>query len=390
MSGAGGQEGHDGSSVSDDDWDRFLRESVEGTAADAPVEPSARAREVTRRLRENPEPPPGWRTYSPGESRLGAGPRTGPRARRRTAWYVIGIVVTLALLAVAIFPQQVTDLFGGGGQENKTPLAAETGAPTGAPGSSSGLRGTLDDPFRGSPAARWADGAAGITVPAGRATGWMDAAQVDRALRQSRDFLVGAGLDPRVLRGERPAEAIALLNPHQKDIQEYLRTALSPAAPPTADTDPLLLFSRFRPGQAQLVGDTVKTRGRLSFREGKRGAVEVTADVTFVYPVTPAAVEGDPDAEVIRTIVRRVLVMSWDDPSRVTTEPGTMSLVSYALDMTNGGCGEPTGYFVPPFGTGDARPADGGPRIDPYDRSRPVESGDGTTADEDCATATRS
>ncbi|MEU5158778.1 hypothetical protein AB0G74_04100 [Streptomyces sp. NPDC020875] len=388
MSGAGGREGHDGSSVSDDEWDRFLRESVEGTAADAPVEPSARAREVTRRLRENPEPPPGWRTYSPaGSSAFRDGSRTGPRAGKRTVWYVIGVVVTLALLAVAIFPQQVTDLFGGGGgQDDRTPLAAESGAPTGAPGAASGLRGTLDDPFRGSPAARWADGAAGITVPAARATGWMDAARVDRALRQSRDFLVASGLDSRVLRGERPAGAIALLNPHQKDVQQYLRTALSPAAKPTAETDPLLLFSRFRPGQAQLVGDAVKTRGRLDFREGKRGAVEVTADVTFVYPVTPAAAEGDPDAEVIRTIVRRVLVMSWDDPSRVTTEPGTMSLVSYALDMTNGGCGEPTGYFTPPFGTADARPADGGQRIDPYDRSRPIANGDG----DDCATATRS
>lgn len=388
MSGAGGREGHDGSSVSDDEWDRFLRESVEGTAADAPVEPSARAREVTRRLRENPEPPPGWRTYSPaGSSAFRAGSRTGPRAGKRTVWYVIGVVVTLALLAVAIFPQQVTDLFGGGGgQDDRTPLAAESGAPTGAPGAASGLRGTLDDPFRGSPAARWADGAAGITVPAARATGWMDAAQVDRALRQSRDFLVASGLDSRVLRGERPAGAIALLNPHQKDVQQYLRTALAPAAKPTAETDPLLLFSRFRPGQAQLVGDAVKTRGRLDFREGKRGAVEVTADVTFVYPVTPAAAEGDPDAEVIRTIVRRVLVMSWDDPSRVTTEPGTMSLVSYALDMTNGGCGEPTGYFTPPFGTFDARPADAGSRIDPYDRSRPIANSDG----DDCATATRS
>ncbi|ROQ81766.1 hypothetical protein EDD95_1360 [Streptomyces sp. CEV 2-1] len=374
MSGAGG---HDGSSVSEEEWERFLRESVTG-AAGAPVEPSARAREVERRLRERPGPPEGWRTYSPA------------RPRRRTGWYLTGLVTAAALLVVALFPQQVVGWFGGkdGGQDG-APLAAESDSPRKAPGAGPDLRPTLAEPFRGSPAARWADGAAGITVPPAGATGWMDAAQVERALRQSRDFLVAAGLNSRVLRGERPAKAIALLNPHQTDVQEYLRTALSSTAP-TDKTDPLLLFSRFRPGQSRLVGDVVRTRGRLTYREGKRGAVEVTADVTFVYPVTPAGDSGQ-DAEVVRTIVRREVVMSWDDPAEVITEPGTMSLVSYALDTTNGGCSAPTGYFVPPFGAADEQSADEAHHVDPYDRSKPIGMGDGTAATGDsCATATRS
>ncbi|MET9773329.1 hypothetical protein ABZ023_03550 [Streptomyces sp. NPDC006367] len=361
----------------DEEWERFLRESMTG-AAGAPVEPSARAREVERRLRGRSGQPEGWRTYSPA------------RPRRRTGRYVTGLVVVVALLVVGLFPQQVAGWFGGDdGGQGGAPMAAESEAPREAPGAEPGLRPTPAEPFRGSPAARWADGAAGITVPPARATGWMDAAQVERALRQSRDFLVAAGLDPGVLRGERPVKAIALLNPHQKDVQEYLRTALS-SKTPTAKTDPLLLFSRFRPEQARLVGDVVKTRGRLTYREGKRGAVEVTADVTFVYPVSPAGDDG-PDAEVVRTIVRREVVMSWDDPDKVITEPGTMSLVSYALDMTNGGCSAPTGYFVPPFGTAGEQPADRDRRIDPYDRSEPLDASGGTAAtDDDCATATRS
>ncbi|MER6844941.1 hypothetical protein [Streptomyces platensis] len=357
--------------MSDEEWERFLRESVAG-AADAPVEPSARAREVERRLREHSGQPAGWRTYAPA------------RPRRRTGRYVTGLAVAVVLLVVGLFPERVVGWFGG---SDGAPLAAESKAPRAAPGAEPHLRPTLAEPFRGSPAVRWADGAAGITVPAAEATGWMDAAQVERALRQSRDFLVAAGLDSRVLRGARPAKAIALLNPHQKDVQEYLRTALSSTAP-SPDTNPLLLFSRFRTEQARLVGDVVKTRGRLAYREGKRGAVEVTADVTFVYPVTPAADGGD--AEVIRTIVRRKVVMNWDDPAKVITEPGTMSLVSYALDMTNGGCSAPTGYFVPPFGTADEQPADAH-RVDPYDRSRPIDTSNGTTApDNGCATAIRS
>jgi len=56
--------GPDGSSRSDEEWERFLRESVAG-AADAPKEPSARARDVAKRLRAEPGDPEGWRGYSP-------------------------------------------------------------------------------------------------------------------------------------------------------------------------------------------------------------------------------------------------------------------------------------------------------------------------------------
>ncbi|GHE43417.1 hypothetical protein GCM10018785_11190 [Streptomyces longispororuber] len=372
--------GQDEASVSDEEWERFLRESVTG-AADAPVEPSARARAVQRRLRESPGQPEGWRTYTPA-----------PR-RRRTGWYAAGSVAAVALLAVALFPQEVVGWFGGGdgdgGRAGGT-VAAETERPREAPAAEPALRPTLAEPFRGSPAARWADGAAGITVPKAKATGWMDAAQVERALRRSKQFMVASGLDTRVLRGERPARAIALLNPHQKDVQRYLRAALSSKAP-TAENDPLLLFSRFRPERARPAGDVVRTRGRLTYREGKRGAVEVTADVTFVYPLTPAAGDGGRDAEVVRTVVRREVVMSWDDPAKVVTEPGTASLVSYALDMTNGGCSGPTGFFEPPFGTAGEQRADAARRVDPYDRSEPVDRSGGTASrGDDCATATRS
>ncbi|MFH8253476.1 hypothetical protein [Streptomyces roseolus] len=365
--------------MSDEEWERFLRDAEAG-AGSAPVEPSARARETERRLRDGAGRPEGWRTYTPAS----------PRPRSRTGWYVAGFVAAVALLAVALFPQQIVGWSGGDGGQDATPLAAETGPPQEAPEAGPGRRATLAEPFRGSPAARWADGAAGITVPEAKATGWMDAAQVEQALGRSRDFLVAAGLDPRVLRGARPTEAITLLNPHQKDVQQYLRAALS-AGTPTPDTDPLLLFSRFRPERTRLVGDVVKTRGRLTYREGKRGAVEVTADVTFVYPVTPA----DGDGEVIRTIVRRQIVMSWDDPDKVATAPGTMTLLSYALDMTNGGCDAPTGYFVPPFGRAAADDEEGATdasrQVDPYDRTEPLDLSGGTgTAGDGCATATRS
>ncbi|NEB75426.1 hypothetical protein G3I40_09340, partial [Streptomyces sp. SID14478] len=81
---AGGD--RDESAISDDEWERFQRESAEGVR-EAPKEPSARARMVTRRLREEAAPPPGWRTHHP------------PRQRRR--WYAVGLVAALALLVAA-------------------------------------------------------------------------------------------------------------------------------------------------------------------------------------------------------------------------------------------------------------------------------------------------
>lgn len=244
---------------------------------------------------------------------------------------------------------------------------------------------TLDEPFKGSPAERWDSGTAGITVPVAKATGWMSEAQVKDALDSSRDFLAASSLDPAVLRGGQPAEAIALINPHQKDVQDFLATAFRA---PSEENDPLLLFSRFDKEHTRVVGDVVKTRGRISYQEGERGALQVSADVTYVYPVTRAAADSGGDDEVARVIVRRETVLNWDDPAKVITERGSFSLVSYKVHMTNGGCGDPTGYLVPEYGAEQAADADG-PAIDPYDRSGPVTEGT-AGADGECGAATRS
>ncbi len=149
-----------------------------------------------------------------------------------------------------------------------------------------------------------------------------------------------------------------------------------------------MLFSRFDEAHVRLVGDVVKTRGRITYREGERGALQVTADVTYVYPVARAAADSD---EVARTIVRREVVLNWDDPAKVITEPGTFSLVSYKADTTNGGCGTVTGYFTPEFAAEQPAAGSGdGPGVDPYDRSTSMAERMREAADEGCGTATRS
>lgn len=358
--------------IPDEEWERFLREAEAGIK-DAPKEPSARARMVTRRLREQPGPPEPWRSHSPARRRRGKG------------WYAIGLLVAVALLLVALNPGRVTGWFGGAGGEN-VPLAVESQRPDQAPPTHvAARRPTLEQPFRGSPAERWGDGTAGIGLPEARATGWMSKGQVAQALQKTLGFLAASNLDSGVLRGEQPKKAIDLINPHQRDVQQYLATAFRA---PTRENDPLLLFSRFETAKVRLVGDVVRTRGRITYREGKRGAVEVTSDVTYVYPVVRAAAGSD---DVARTIVRREVVMSWDDPAKVVIEPGTFSLVSYKVDTTNGGCGITTGYLTPEFGTEHAAPRSGdGPEVDPYDRSTSMETRMREARGTQCGTATRS
>ncbi|WP_328837255.1 hypothetical protein [Streptomyces europaeiscabiei] len=361
-----------GESIPDEEWERFLREAEAGTK-DAPEEPSARARMVARRLQEETGRPEPWRSHQPARRQGGKG------------WYVVGLLAAVALLVVALDPGRVAGWFGGGGGES-APLAVESKRPDQAPPTeASAHNGTVEQPFRGSPAARWGDGTAGIGLPEARATGWMSKGQVAQALKKTRDFLAASSLDPGVLRGDRPRKAIALINPHQQDVQDYLATAFRA---PSREDDPLLLFSRFRTTKVRLVGDVVKTRGRITYREGERGAVEVTTDVTYVYPAVRAAAGSD---EVARTIVRREVVMSWDDPAEIVTEPGTFSLVSYKVDSTNGGCDAYTGYFTPTFGAERATssPADG-PEVDPYDRSTSMEARMREAGDARCGTATRS
>ncbi|NEA42538.1 hypothetical protein, partial [Streptomyces sp. SID11385] len=253
------------------------------------------------------------------------------------------------------------------GNAPPTPLAQ---GPTGA------------HPFRGSPAERWADGRAGITVPAARATGWMDEARVAAALAGTVDFLAASNLDPGVLRGERPREAIALMNPHQRDVREFLKTALGRT--PTREQNPLHLFSRFDTSLVRPATKVVKTRGRLDFREGRNGALRVTSDVTFVY-----ALERAGGGEVTRTIVRRELVVDWDDPSKIITEPGTFSLVSFKSFSSNGGCDKTNPLYTPAFDSDRAAGKDTGatgPERDPYDRG---ESLDTLTTSDKCGAVSR-
>jgi hypothetical protein len=354
-------------SLSDEELARFLRESAEGAFGEAPKEPSARARMVTARLREQDalgEVPPCWRT-APDLGRY----RARAARRRRLKAAAAGLVVAgLAVLALnpSLLPGHPWSGDGGRG----TPVAAGqlpagTAAPSAAPGTP-----TLDDPFAGSPAASWAEGAKGIEMPEAKAVGVFSVQQVEQALKDARTLLVDANVAPATLRGAHPEAALGVLDPKQPDLLDDLTTALRK---PSEKHDPLNFFSRFDPERIRVVGDQVRTRGRTTLKEGKDGAVGIKADYTFVYPVTRA---GEGSTEVTRAVVRRVVELEMPDPARYLVTPGKLTVVRYRSEWANSGCEASDGWVHPEFDSDAQREApSGGPTVDPYDRSGAVRSG---------------
>ncbi|MFJ3880010.1 hypothetical protein ACIPW5_21460 [Streptomyces sp. NPDC090077] len=325
--------------------------------------------------------PQGWRTGPAWREMEGRG-----RGRRRLKTAAVLVALGAAALVV-VRPELLIDRVTGEAEARRTaaeapPLPAESVRPTAAPEAAYPDRPTPKEPFRGSPAAQWADGAAGIEVPEATAVGGMSKEAVAEALAKAKQFLVGANLDPATLRGERPEAAMALLDP--KD--EKTRTAMAKAFErPGRDQDPLDWFTRYDPAELKPAGDVVKVRGRMWVEAGEQpGQAHVRADYSFVYPFTRAG--GNPE-DVARTIVRRELTFSIADPDRWEGTPGRLWLFQVDRDVANSSCDRFDGRLHPSFFSDpdDGGTVPSGPPVDPYDRSRGirVEGQDG------CGTVSR-
>lgn len=359
-----GQQDDGGAGISDEEWARFAEQAARGSA-DAPKEPSARARMVTERLRREDEA---------RQERAGRG-----RGKRRLK-AAAAVVLIAGLALVAVRPELVIDKLTGKteareGAAKAAPLPAETARPTAAPDAVYPDQPTLEEPFRGSPALQWAEGAAGIEVPAATAVAGMSQGQVADALAKAKAFLVASNLDPAVLRGERPEAALALLDPRQPEVPQSLERAL---ARPDAGESPVTLFTRFDAAEVRPVGGVVKVRGSMRAEAGEPGELRVVTDYTFVHPMTKG------DRRVQRTIVRRQITFSVLDPSRWQATEGKLQLHKYDSEWSNVRCEATRGFLHPDFPQdrpGGTQPS--GPAVDPYDRSKDIRGGH-------CGTVTRS
>ncbi|MFE3287449.1 hypothetical protein ACFXJJ_30700, partial [Streptomyces sp. NPDC059233] len=127
---------------------------------------------------------------------------------------------------------------------------------------------TVRMPFRGSPSAAWADGAAGIDLPASEAVGSLTAEQVGDVLRKTREVLVESNLTPRVVLGAQPAAEVGQV-----------------FGQPAEGRSPLWYLTRFDQDEVRLQGTVIKTRGTMTYQASPTGELVVHSDYTFVYPL---------------------------------------------------------------------------------------------------------
>jgi hypothetical protein len=333
-------------------FQQLLEDSEQAIRKSAPKEPSARARMVAERLRNEEKPEP-WR----------AAPDVIPLKRRRKVpnWARNAVLALLAagVTAVALNPGAARSLVTGGPSQpqHRSPALA-----TPAPGTPA-----AQDPFAGTPAEGWGAGANAITPPAARPVGAMTRDQVASALQLVKEYLVDTNLDPSVLSGARPQLAMDEIDPLDTTSHNLYDAAFTSA---DKNHNPLIFATRYDPKALKPVGDVVKVDGGMTFSAGQYGSVVVNADYTFVYAFTKA--DGSTD-EVERVIVRRALGMQLGDPADVRVTAGKLWVVDNQSSWGDAGCDTSDGFVHPQF-TGDepsgAQPT--GPASDPYDRSKPL------------------
>jgi hypothetical protein len=228
--------------------------------------------------------------------------------------------------------------------------------------------GPPTDPFAGSPADIWADGAAGITIPAARAHGPYTAAQVRSAFEMTRKLLIAGNLDWPTLRGGTPtAFADLLTQPERKDFLAGLRkTALDKNG---AAENTRTWVTSFAPGSAKFVTTIIKVHGTMRASTATVSGIEVlrvTLNYLFVFAVEPP---GNPAAwmRIVQQQYGTVDFGRWDSLGS-SFEPWFSASGSTAGAL----CGERDGYIHPDYPNGpppSVQPS--GTPEDPYSLATP-------------------
>lgn len=230
------------------------------------------------------------------------------------------------------------------------------------------------DPFAGTPADHWANGAAGIVLPTAKPIGPYPAAQVESAYQTTRKLLVAADLDTKTLLGGPPTAFAALLTHDERNQfeQGLNKKGVDKQGFPLS-TRPLVMS--FAPGSAQLIGSVIKVRGTMHAQaaKGSNGnhELDVHVDYLFVYPIDPP---HDP-ADWMRVVTEAswtVVFTDWQGAA-TTFEPGVEPVGDRVAGVD---CGTTDGYEHPDYPV----PASTGPQpsvspsgtpVDPYQAGQP-------------------
>jgi len=221
------------------------------------------------------------------------------------------------------------------------------------------------DPFAGSPAEHYRNGAAGIAIPAARRVAGFSAAQVAASYSTTRRLLIAASLNQRTLHGGTPTAFARLLAPQ---LRTYFLHRLSRRG---LDKHGYTRSSRgwvvsFAPG-TELVGRVIKVSGAMraipAVDNGRR-VLRVHFNFLFVYPVQ----RPDQPLTRMRIVVRtegNADFAQWDDPGgplQVWWAPGQAS------GAAGSRCDIHDGFVHPQFPlSAPDRVHPSGTPVDPYD-----------------------
>jgi hypothetical protein len=377
------------------------------------AEGSARARMLAARWRENPPEQTGFRESTDNVVPLKKQkkPRKPFFQRRRDPWgrpvrkdranlkIAVWFVLVAVLLMVASNQGYFRNLLGSSNDDDATtssaPMTAEpqvsgvaSAAPTQGTDPIDPNTPTRDHPFAGSPAIDYRDNDAGIALPDAKAVGDYSVDTVRTALQNTRKLLIEGNLDRAVVMGGVTQPYLDLLDPQGKD-SAALRKAI--ASPDPKGTTALDWITRFDPKEIELVGTVVKVDGVMSYSVDKDGILNIHSDFSFVYPVAKV---GDPNGEVTRTVMRRVIdaQVIGRHTAYTPTQPGKLFLYNVEYDPFNTSCDRLDGYVRPYFPSDDSGTKGSGAPVDPYDRSKSLPSdtpSPGSSAEPDCGTISR-
>jgi len=141
-------------------------------------------------------------------------------------------------------------------------------------------------PFAGTPAQTWADGAAGIVVPAAKPVGSFTAEQVAAAYQTSRNLLIAGNLNKTTLLGGPPTAFADLLNSQERALfLDSLNTkGVDQAGRPLSTR---VEVTSSAPGSAELIG-VIKVQGSMSAQSvvfSGVTALAVNVNYLFAYAV---------------------------------------------------------------------------------------------------------
>jgi hypothetical protein len=294
------------------------------------------------------------------------------RARSRPARSVLTVIILAFLLAVSFGLHGL--LHRGGRPALSVTPSATASSPPATASSAPALPFADDAPFAGSTAASYADGKAGIILPAARAHGPFTAAQVASAFQTVKKLLVAADLNWKTLHGGKPMAFAALLIPRQRSWFYRHLTPSGRTRQGHTSTSRGWVTS-FAP-DTEFVGRVIKVNGLPMTASATyyqhRTVLRIRADYLFVYAVEQS---GDPSSR-IRVIARTEitgLFYPWDDPGG-NLEPWVLDITDFDADAQ---CGATDGFVHPAFpqtGPGKVQPSSG-PRVDPYDLHTQIKKG---------------